>query len=55
MFGRSSSTNSPIYVKWGIKQHTNEELRQKYIAEAVPEVEKLGLKVPDQLANRRFL
>ena len=43
MFGRSTSKNSPIYVKWGIKQHTNEELRQKYIAEAVPEIVKLGL------------
>lgn len=55
MFGRSSSVNSPVYVKWGIKMHTNEQLRQQYIAEAVPEIEKLGLKVPDNLANRRFL
>jgi len=55
MFGRSTSKNSPIYVKWGIKQHSNEELRQKYIAEAVPEIAKLGLAVPDHLANRRFL
>jgi len=55
MFGRSTSKNSPIYVKWGIKQHTNEELRQKYIAEAIPEIAKLGLMVPDNLANRRFL
>jgi ring-1,2-phenylacetyl-CoA epoxidase subunit PaaA len=55
MFGKSTSTNAPIYVKWGIKQHTNEELRQKYIAEAVPEIERLGLVVPDPLANRRFL
>lgn len=55
MFGKSTSTNAPIYVKWGIKQHTNEELRQKYIVEAVPEIERLGLVVPDPLANRRFL
>lgn len=55
MFGRSTSTNAPVYVKWGIKQHTNEELRQKYIAEAVPEIERLGLEVPDNLANRRYL
>jgi ring-1,2-phenylacetyl-CoA epoxidase subunit PaaA len=55
MFGRSTSTNSSIYVKWGIKQHSNEELRRKYIAEAVPEIERLGLVVPDPLANRRFL
>jgi ring-1,2-phenylacetyl-CoA epoxidase subunit PaaA len=55
MFGRSSSVNSPVYVKWGIKMHTNEQLRQQYIAGAVPEIVKLGLEVPDNLANRRFL
>jgi ring-1,2-phenylacetyl-CoA epoxidase subunit PaaA len=55
MFGRSDSVNSPLYVKWGIKMHSNEELRQKYIAEALPEIRKLGLTVPDNLANRRFL
>lgn len=55
MFGRSDSKTSPLYVKWGIKMHENETLRQKYIAEAVPEIEKLGLQVPDNLANRRFL
>lgn len=55
MFGRSSSTNSPIYVKWGIKQHTNEQLRQLYIAQALPEIKKLGLEPADNLLNRRFL
>jgi len=55
MFGRSDSTNSPLYVKWSIKTHENEALRRKYIAEAVPEITKLGLEVPDNLANRRFL
>lgn len=55
MFGRSTSTNSPLYVKWGIKSHGNDGLRQKYIAEAVPEIEKLSLEVPDNQANRRFL
>jgi len=55
MFGRSSSTNAPQYVKWGIKSHGNEGLRRKYIAEAVPEIEMLGLAVPDNLANRRYL
>lgn len=55
MFGRSDSKTSPLYVKWGIKMHENEALRQKYIAEAIPEIEKLELEVPDNLANRRFL
>lgn len=55
MFGRSTSVNSPVYVKWGLKTHENEALRQKYIAEAIPPIEKLGLTVPDNLANRRYL
>lgn len=55
MFGKSTSTNSPIYVKWGIKQHSNEELRQKYIKEALPEILKLGLTPADNLLGRKFL
>lgn len=55
MFGRSDSKNSPEYVKWGIKSHTNEELRQRYIAEVIPELQKLELELPDNKANRRFL
>ena len=55
MFGRSTSTNAPVYVKWGIKQHSNEELRQKYISEALPEIQRLGLTPADNLAGRRFL
>jgi ring-1,2-phenylacetyl-CoA epoxidase subunit PaaA len=54
MFGRSSSVTSPLYVKWGIKQHNNEELRQKYIREALPEIRKLGLAAPDNQLGRRF-
>jgi 1,2-phenylacetyl-CoA epoxidase catalytic subunit len=55
MFGRSDSKTSPLYVKWGIKSRSNAELREKYRKEAVPEIEKLGLTVPDAMANRRFL
>lgn len=55
MFGRSDSKNSPAYVKWGIKSHTNNQLRIKYIEEAIPEIKKLGLEMPDNDANRRFL
>ncbi len=54
MFGRSESKNSDIYVKWGIKVHGNEELRQKYIAETVPLIEALDFDVPDHLANRQY-
>ena len=55
MFGRSDSKNSETYVKWGIKSKGNAELRAQYIAETVPQIEELGLEVPDHLANRRFL
>jgi 1,2-phenylacetyl-CoA epoxidase catalytic subunit len=55
MFGRSDSENSRVYVRWGIKSKSNEELRQKYIRDTVPILERLGLKVPDHRANRRFL
>ncbi len=54
MFGRSDSKNSDIYVKWGIKVHGNEELRQKYIAETVPLIEALDFEVPNHLANRQY-
>jgi 1,2-phenylacetyl-CoA epoxidase catalytic subunit len=54
MFGRSNSVTSPLYVKWGIKQHDNEQLRQKYIREALPEIRKLGLTPADNDLGRRF-
>jgi 1,2-phenylacetyl-CoA epoxidase catalytic subunit len=55
MFGKSDSKNSEVYVKWGIKARSNEELRQDYIRDTVPILEELELDVPDHLANRRFL
>ncbi len=55
MFGRSDSRNSEIYVRWGIKARSNNELRQQFITDTVPLIEALGLDVPDHLANRRFL
>jgi len=55
MFGRSDSKNSDSYVKWGIKTQSNEELRQTFVAEVVPLIEKLELEVPDQQANRKYV
>jgi 1,2-phenylacetyl-CoA epoxidase catalytic subunit len=54
MFGRSTSTASAAYVKWGIQKQGNEELRQQYIADTRPLLAKIGIQVPDDLANRRF-
>ena len=55
MFGASGSTFSDKYVKWGIRTSGNEDLRRQYIADTRPMMEKLGIEVPDDKANRRFL
>lgn len=55
MFGRSDSRREGAYMEWGLKKHRNEEMRQAYIREVRPLLEGLGLQVPDERANRRFL
>ena len=36
---------------WNIKQNSNDELRQKFVDQTVPQAEFLGLKVPDYDLN----
>lgn len=55
MFGRSDSSFSDSYVKWGLRKKNNGELREQYIADTRPMLEKLGITVPDDTANRRYL
>lgn len=55
MFGRSDSRREPLYKKWRLKKLGNEELRQTYIKEVTPLLEGLGLELPDERRNRRFL
>lgn len=55
MFGRSQSKRDAAYIAHGLKQRTNEELRQAFITETTPMIERLGLEVPDPLAGRQFL
>ncbi len=55
MFGRSDSKREKAYMRWGLKKHRNEELRQAYIREVRPLLEGLGLEVPDEKLNRKFL
>ena len=43
----SDSPNTPILMRWGIKTKTNDELRQVYINQVVPELHALGLSIPD--------
>ncbi|MGW5055443.1 1,2-phenylacetyl-CoA epoxidase subunit PaaA [Actinokineospora sp. NPDC004072] len=49
MFGPpdSESTNTEQSMKWRIKRHTNDELRQKFVDMTVPQAEKLGVTLPD--------
>ncbi|GAA4459136.1 1,2-phenylacetyl-CoA epoxidase subunit PaaA [Rurimicrobium arvi] len=50
MFGPtdSESSNTEQSMKWKIKRHTNDELRQKFIDASIPQVNYLGLTVPDK-------
>jgi ring-1,2-phenylacetyl-CoA epoxidase subunit PaaA len=34
-------------MRWKIKRHTNDELRQMFVNATVPQAELIGLKVPD--------
>ncbi len=49
MFGPSDtdSVHSAQSMAWGIKQNSNDELRQKFVDQTVPQAEYLGLNVPD--------
>jgi len=49
MFGPSDkdSVHSAQSMAWKIKMNTNDELRQKFVDETVPQAEYLGLRVPD--------
>ena len=49
MFGPSDadSSHTEQSMKWTIKRHTNDELRQMFVDVTVPQIETLGLTVPD--------
>lgn len=50
MFGPSDkeSVHSTQSMKWRIKINSNDELRQKFVDQTVPQAEYLGLTVPDE-------
>lgn len=50
MFGPSdaNSVHSEQSMAWGIKINGNDELRQKFVDQTVPQAEYLGLTVPDE-------
>lgn len=49
MFGPPDevSANTEKTMAWGIKRHTNDELRQKFVDATVPQAEYLGVRLPD--------
>ena len=49
MFGPhdSESAHSAQSMKWKIKRKSNDELRQDFVDQSVPQAEYLGLKIPD--------
>ncbi|MBC7168885.1 1,2-phenylacetyl-CoA epoxidase subunit PaaA [Phenylobacterium sp.] len=49
MFGPSDadSPNSAQSMAWRIKRHSNDELRQRFVDQTVPQAEFLGLTIPD--------
>ena len=53
MFGPSDkdSVHSAQSMAWKIKMNTNDEMRQKFVDETVPQAEFLGLSVPDDELN----
>ncbi|SFD95140.1 ring-1,2-phenylacetyl-CoA epoxidase subunit PaaA [Actinopolyspora alba] len=49
MFGPpdGDSPNTQQSMAWGIKRHTNDQLRQKFVDMTVPQAEALGVTLPD--------
>ena len=50
MFGPpdDASPNTAQSMAWGIKRHTNDELRQRFVDMTVPQAERLGVTLPDE-------
>ncbi|QLL10127.1 1,2-phenylacetyl-CoA epoxidase subunit A [Mycobacterium vicinigordonae] len=49
MFGPpdANSPNTAQSMRWGIKRHTNDELRQRFVDMTVPQAKVLGVTLPD--------
>lgn len=55
MFGRSDSPNAPRFIQWGLKSVNNAEIREAYKLYVDTKIASLGLDVPDERKNRRFV
>jgi ring-1,2-phenylacetyl-CoA epoxidase subunit PaaA len=54
-FGRKNSRADALAVEMGLKKTSNEELRQQYIADILPYVEKWGITLPDPSFDRHII
>jgi len=55
MFGRSESSNAPKFIQWGLKSVGNADIRALYKQYVDRKLVSLGLDLPDERKNRRFL
>jgi ring-1,2-phenylacetyl-CoA epoxidase subunit PaaA len=55
MFGRSDSPNVPKFIHWGLKTIGNAQIRDLYKSYVDRKIAALGLDVPDERKNRKFL
>jgi 1,2-phenylacetyl-CoA epoxidase catalytic subunit len=55
MFGRSDSPNVPKFIHWGLKTIGNAEIRELYKGYVDRKIAALGLDVPDERRDRKFL
>ena len=55
MFGRSDSPNVPKFIGWGLKTIGNAQIRELYKRYVDGKIAALGLDVPDERKNRKFL
>lgn len=47
LFGSDGSKHAEAYLHWGLRQKTNKQAREDFVARVTPELERMGLTVPD--------
>ncbi len=55
LFGKSDSARSEKYVEWGLRKYTNREARSRFIDKMAPQLEAMGLQIPENGKLRKFL
>jgi ring-1,2-phenylacetyl-CoA epoxidase subunit PaaA len=55
VFGRTDSRRSRLYLQWGLRKYANDEARRRFSEKTRPKLQELGLRVPDDGANRKYV